>query len=328
MKSTAAYRARVGLFIVAIVVAAGSAQAQGVTLKAWTDSTSYEIGRWITLRIDGEMPAAIDSLVPVVFDTLGTFEVLARKTSEPELEGGRKRQTWKFRLTTFEAGEVRIPAVPIAYRTGEDTLWHFARTEPLALTITTVAVDTAADFKDIKPPVDAPWAWEDVLPYLIFLWAVAVIAAVAFLIVHYRKQQAAAPAPTAARPAVPAHEAAIAALHNLEDRHLWQKGKVKEFYSELTEIIRNYFEHRFRIRALEMTTDEVLAGLKRVREADSALSDTSKLLLTADLVKFAKYMPTPDENAEEMALAYAVVRHTAPKAPVEAVHRKEPVHAR
>jgi len=317
-----------GLFILAIVAAVGPVHAQGVRLKAWTDSTSYEIGRWITLRIDGEMPAQIDSLIPVVFDTLGRFEVLARKTSQPELEGDIKRQTWRFRLTTFDAGDVKIPAVPFAYRTAGDTLWHIARTEPLALTITTVAVDTSADFKDIKPPLDAPWAWEDVLPYLIFLWAVAVIAALAFLIVHYRKKQAAAPAPSVMRPVVPAHEAAIAALHNLEERHLWQKGKVKEYYSEVTEIIRQYFEHRFRVRALEMTTDEVLSGLKRVREADSVVSDTSKLLLTADLVKFAKYAPTPDENAEEMALAYAVVRHTAPKAPVEAVHRKEPVHAR
>lgn len=328
MKFWPTYRTRVGLLTLAVFAAVGSAHAQGITLKAWTDSTSYEIGRWITLRIDGEMPAQIDSLIPVVFDTLGPFEVLARKASPAELDGEVRRQVWKFRLTTFDAGDVQIPAVPFAYRTTADTLWHIVRTQPVALAITTVAVDTAADFKDIKAPVDAPWTWQDVLPYLMFLWAVAVIAAVAFLIVHYRKKRAEAPAPAAVRPAIPAHEAAIAALHALEDRRLWQKGKVKEYYSEVTEIIRQYFERRFRLKALEMTTDEVLAAVKRIREADPAVSDTSKLLLTADLVKFAKYAPTPDESAEELALAYNIVRHTAPKVAVEAQHRKEPVHAR
>jgi hypothetical protein len=314
--------------MLAMIAATGGAYAQGVTLKAWTDSTSYEIGRWITLRIDGEMPARVDSLIPVVFDTLGPFEVLARKASPAELDGTVRRQSWKFRLITFDAGDVKIPSVPFAYRAAGDSLWQIARTLPLALAITTVAVDTAADFKDIKPPVDAPWTWNDVLPYLIFLWAAAVIAALAFLIVHYRKKRAAAPAPAVARTAVPAHEAAIAALHSLEERHLWQKGKVKEYYSEVTEIIRQYFELRFHVRALEMTTDEVLAGVKRIREADPVVSDTSKLLITADLVKFAKYTPTPDENAEEMALAYSIVRRTAPKVAVHTEPQKEPVHAR
>lgn len=314
--------------MLAMIAAVGQVHAQGVTLKAWTDSTSYDIGRWITLRIDGEMPAQIDSLIPVVFDTLGPFEVLARKASMPELDGAVRRQSWKFRLIAFDAGRVKIPSVPFAYRASGDSLWQIARTEPLALTITTVAVDTSADFKDIKPPLDAPWTWQDVLPYLIFLWAVAVIAAVAFLIVHYRKKRSSAPTPVVARAVVPAHEAAMSALHDLEERHLWQKGKVKQYYSEVTEIIRQYFERRFHVRALEMTTDEVLAEVKRIREADPVASDTSKLLITADLVKFAKYAPTPDENAEEIALAYSIVRNTTPKVAVHVEPQKEPAHAR
>lgn len=328
MSSALRHRARTGLFVLSMVAAAGAARAQDVMLKAWTDSTSYEIGRWITLQIDGEMPARVDSLIPVVFDTLGPFEVLARKASRPELDGNIRRQTWKFRLITFDSGDVQIPAVPFAYRTSADTVWKIARSQPLALAITTVAVDTSADFKDIKPPLDAPWAWEDVLPYLVFLWAVLVIAALVFLIIHYKKKRAAAPPPVVARPVIPAHEAAIAALRVVEDKHLWQKGKVKEYYSEVTEIVRQYFERRFHLRALEMTTDEVLTGLRRVREADSVSSETSKLLITADLVKFAKYVPTPDENAEEMALAYSIVRQTAPKPAARAEHRQEAVHVR
>jgi len=290
-----------------------TAHSQEVSLRAWTDSTEYQIGRWITLQVDGQMPAAIDSLVPVVFDTLGPFEVLARAVTEPEIEGSTKTQTWRFRLITFEPGKAVVPSVPFAYRMPGDTLWRIARSQPLPLTLTTVQVDTAGDIKDIKPPVDAPWTWEDVLPYVVFVWLACVVAALAFLYVHYKNKKAEQPVAAPIRPAIPAHEAAINALRQLEDRHLWQKGKVKQYYSEATEIIRIYLEQRFGVRALEMTTDEVLQAMKRIRAADAVMSDTSKLLITADLVKFAKYAPTPDENAEELTHAYTIVRATAPK---------------
>lgn len=310
------------LILSLIGVLSTTGRSQEVRLKAWTDSTEYQIGRWITLRVDGQMPAAVDSLVPVVFDSLGPFEVLARAVTEPELEGNTKTQTWKFRLIGFEEGPATVPSVPFAYQMPGDSIWYIARSQPLELRLTSVQVDTAGDIKDIRPPVDAPWKWEDVWPYLLFVWAVLAMAALAFLYVHYRKKRAEQPAAAPVRPAISAHEEAINALRELEDKHLWQKGKVKEYYSAATEIIRFYFERRFGVRALEMTTDEVLQAIKRFRAADAVASETSRLLITADLVKFAKYAPTPDENAEELAIAYSIVRKSAPTPAVEQAHKE------
>jgi hypothetical protein len=129
--------------------------------------------------------------------------------------------------------------------------------------------------------------------------------------------------PEPAKPALPPHEQALLALRELEEKRLWQKGKVKEFYSEVSEIVRRFFEGRFRIIALELTTDEILAELKRLPSAQPILKPVNTFLLAADLVKFAKYEPTIAEHEEELQTAYAIVRAMIPKpepatAPMEA----------
>jgi len=98
----------------------------------------------------------------------------------------------------------------------------------------------------------------------------------------------------------------------LDKQQLWQSGKIKEYQSELSEIIRKYTENRFNFIALELVTDEILKGLKS-RLNTEQLANIRRLLQRADLAKFAKSKPTDSENEESMTLAKQFVNNTKAK---------------
>jgi hypothetical protein len=112
---------------------------------------------------------------------------------------------------------------------------------------------------------------------------------------------------------IPSHVRALSALDKLESEQLWQKGKVKEYHSNITGIIRGYFEERFNLPALELTTSEQMQQLKTVPSAENILSITNEFLNNADLVKFAKFIPLPSVNEEMMKQAKEIVNSTISK---------------
>lgn len=102
-------------------------------------------------------------------------------------------------------------------------------------------------------------------------------------------------------------------LDQLDREQLWQKGFVKEYHSRITEIIREYFEKRFGLPALELPTSEQLELLKRIPDAQQIFSLTESFLSNADLVKFAKFVPIDGVNQEMMKQAVEIVNKTAKK---------------
>ena len=90
---------------------------------------------------------------------------------------------------------------------------------------------------------------------------------------------------------------------------------MKEYHSNITGIIRGYFEERFNLPALELTTSEQMQQLKRVPSAENILSITNEFLNNADLVKFAKFIPLPSVNEAMMKQAKEIVNSTIPKEP-------------
>jgi hypothetical protein len=288
-----------------------AALAQEPKLSARADSSHYRIAEWVILHVEAEFPNLVQSIGPAVKDSLGPFEVLKVDTAELRHDNGQQRQGWTFRLITFDTGNVFISPIPFGYKTAGDTLWRTAFTNPVFLSIAGVTVDPKGDIKDIKPPLDAPWKFEDVLPYLIALVCLA-LATAAYLYYRKRKrhrEEALAPP----RPAIPPGEAAIVALRILEDKRLWQRGKIKEYYSEVTEIVRRFLEDQFGMLALESTSDEIMQQLKPLSPAQPLVNQFRSFFTTADLVKFAKYEPTPMEHDNELRWAYEFVRTLMPR---------------
>jgi hypothetical protein len=289
--------------LIAIVVVANLSFGQQVGLSAKTDSANYRIGDRIVVHVEGNLSAGIESITPALRDSLGPFEV-----ENIEREGTNPR--WRINLMTLDSGKVFIPPIPFSYRVPRDTVVRIAYTNSIFLNLAGIQIDPQGDIKDIKPPVSAPWKFEDVLPYLI---ALVLLAAAGYGYYHYRKrQQAKLAAYVPQKPSIAPHTAALFALRELEDKKLWQNGKVKQYYSEATEIVRRFFEGRWHFIALELTSDEILREMKQYPESERVWSPMQTFFLTADLVKFAKYEPTPEENANELNFAYDIVRAMTP----------------
>ena len=154
---------------------------------------------------------------------------------------------------------------------------------------------------DIRGPVGIPGDW---LWLLILLGIAAGVALVFFLIRYFRKK-----AVVPAAPLPPAWETALAELARIERDGYIVRGHVKEFYSDLSGIVRWYIEERFDLRAPEMTTEEFMQASRysgKLSTAQQAL--LQGLLLSSDRVKFAKSSPLPEEMARSLQLARAFVQ--------------------
>lgn len=163
------------------------------------------------------------------------------------------------------------------------------------------------DIKDIKPPV---YFTRDYF-FLILIASIIILVALGFLIAHFLKKNLRKKSELSIVPPRPAHEIAHEALNALKAKNLPQLGRIKEYYSELSDIVRHYLEDRFSIRAPEMTTEEFLYSLRESDDLAGAHKNLLKQFLNhCDLVKFAKYGPTHEEIDHSFNAAERLVDET------------------
>jgi hypothetical protein len=134
-------------------------------------------------------------------------------------------------------------------------------------------------------------------------------------VIKKRKQQEEEPTYRA----LPPYEEAMYKLTELDKKLLWQNNQIKDFYSELTDIVRTYIERELHVPALEKTTDEIIETLKDFNEAETidtsseTITKLKNLLREADLVKFAKSKPLATEIEEDRKDAEEVIHNLKPK---------------
>lgn len=250
---------------------------------------------------------------PAIGDTLtGHIEVIG--ITEPdtvELDGmgspAAVRVVRRITITSFDTGYWAVP--PFEFKVGG----RAAETEPLLLRVDGFAVDEGAVPADIKPIVRLPfspiwWArqhWQ----WIAGAAALAALAAAIVLLVR-RKRKPKAPEQAEAAP-VPLHERVLAELDALDQERLWQQGQHKAYQSRLTDLLRGYIEERFQVPALERTTDELMHELRVSPLSTDQQTVLGNMLRAADLVKFAKALPGPQENEQLMASARRFILATA-----------------
>jgi len=183
---------------------------------------------------------------------------------------------------------------------------------PVTFNVHTVEIQPKADIKDVKEPLTIPLDWKFIL---IIACIVLIILAIALYFYRRYKMKKAQQPIKRKIIRIPAHVRALSSLDKLENEKLWQKGMVKEYHSEITGIIRNYFEERFNLPALELTTSEQMQQLNRVSEAENILTITTEFLNNADMVKFAKFQPLPSVNQTMMKQAKQIVNSTMTNEP-------------
>jgi hypothetical protein len=284
--------------------------AQNISAEAYTDSANYLVGDYINLTIKVKYDEGITVSNPLIKDNFKDIEVI--KVEEPVLleENGKQIVEFKYIVSVYDSTDISISGIPVGYKTGNDTLLQTVNTNPVYFTVHTVPVKPEEEIKDVKEPIKIPLDWKTILLYLLIIIAIAGLAY--FLYKRYKKKHEGEEIKQT-EPRIPSYITALNSLHQLEEEKLWQKGKVKEYHSKITEIIRRYFEDRFYLPALELTTSEAMIRLKERYDTAEILQATDEFLNNADLVKFAKYNPVPDLNAEMMKQAYKIVEMTIPK---------------
>ncbi|NOX46732.1 MAG: hypothetical protein GXO89_07115 [Chlorobi bacterium] len=299
-----------------------------VDATARLDTNAILVGDQLHLDMEINFPADYTIHWPEYNDTvISKIEVLGKSAVDTVLSEDKSRLSLKQRLliTCFDSGYYAIPPVHFIYTVPNDTVRHFEETDAMLLQVSTIAVDTTQAIKDIRAPLAAPVTFKEMLPYLLIGLAVLIIAAL--LIYYLRKRKKEEPVfRSPPKPKLPPQQIALTALDDLRLKKLWQSGQVKDYHTELTDIVRNYLEGKFDINAMEMTTDEIMESLKIIQVNAQAKDKIRKVFQLADLVKFAKQQPLPLEHDASLNNAVDFVKesmHLNTARPAVEVGKKE-----
>ena len=256
-------------------------------VKSAIDSTSIKIGEQITYHIQVES----DASKLVVFPEGQTFSPLEMIESY-EIDTVKNKDKYNliktYGLTQFDSGKYTIPRQKIII--GDKTFF----TDSLQVEVNTVVIDSTKGLFDIKPIIAVEKRGGDWWKYVLI--SLLLIAIVAFLLYWFiwRKKPLTEEEQIAL---LPPYDRAKLALKKLDESPYLEYENLKDYYSELTFIIRKYLEEKVYDKALESTTNELIQRLSLLKEgnqieiSEKDIKNLESILQRADLVKFAKSAP-------------------------------------
>lgn len=303
-----------GLVLVVTAFSNGRVFSQKVVLTL--DTSSIRIGERVQLRLNATFPKSAAIYWPGVADTL-TKAIEVSSKSKVDTTGTSRKEFVNYNqilvITSFDTGFHYIPPFSIHYAYAGDTTRHELLSEGVYLKVRAVEVDTTKAIRDIKGPIQAPLTFAEIVPYL---GGAAILGLIIGLIWYYfwRKRINKPLFPVLTRTPGPPWETALQSLHELEMKKLWQEGKIKEYYSELTDIIRHYLHQQHGIEAMEMITSEILSAYDTSGLKPESRQILTNILVQADYAKFAKALPLRKENEMSMTLSKQFIEETKPVA--------------
>ncbi|MDN3678515.1 hypothetical protein QWY90_14465 [Flavobacterium paronense] len=284
--------------------------AQKVTTSV--DVTKNKIGAEFKLTLKTD----VDTLSKVKFPeakNFGALEVIQSYKIDTVKNGARYELIKKYGLTQFDSGKYIIPRIPVLIN-GKPVF-----SDSIKVEVNDVKVDTLKqkmfDIKDIaqaESPLGTWWI------YLLILLAIGIAGYFIYQFIKKRQNQPKAEVIVFKSPI----EKATTLLQQLETKELWQKGEIKHYYSELTDIARNYIEEEINIPAMESTTSELIEGLrkaskqKKLKLSNETVENLEKVLMQADLVKFAKVKPLDfeiEEDKKRISSSIVIIHKSIPE---------------
>ena len=266
-----------------------------ISIESHVDKSTIYIGDVIKYSVVVTHDKDIDLQTPTLAINLGQFEIRDYKVLESrEQEDGQIVDQTDYLISTFDTGEFEIPELEIGYSTTSDSTIKFLKTEPITIKVESLVAEEAGDIRDIKPPVEPP---QDIKFYIIMgIIALVVLIAAALGFYFWKRRRAGKSIlPKRQEPPRPAHQVALEQLEKLVNSDLLQTGKIKEYFIQLSDIVRHYIEGRFFISAIEMTTTQLLENMKTEQLDKEYIEMMYTFLNECDLVKFAKYIPEQNE---------------------------------
>lgn len=284
------------------------AQKPAFTLKA--DKKEIRIGEQVKLDLEITAPTTAVVQWPALKDTLTKqieiVEFGMIDTILPKEDVTTQILKTSLIVTSFDTGYQVIPPLTV-YLSGDS-----ASTQPFLLHVTTVPIDEQAEIKDIKDPMEPPFnLWEWLAKNWIWLAAMAlVVILIVVYFVFFDKDKGPRKIFSPPPPPKPAHILALEKLDEVDKKKLWQNGQLKAYHSSLSEILREYLENRYKINALEQTSDEIFSHMRYLDINETAKNQLRQVLMLSDMVKFAKEKPLANENELSLSNSRAFVEST------------------
>lgn len=311
------------LTIFVVAVACHFSSLADVKVTASLDSASILMGRIDTLRLFVERDADRQGVFPL-FNKMGpggfvtlmgdTIELGVPRMDTVKREGSRITERLVVPVQVFDSGFYQLP--PFIYISATDSV----ASNQVDLTVVPVKVgenDAISDYLDITDPSDRSfWDWmPDWLYDLWWMWLLLIVAIAAAIYFgrKYRKTGKFITLPE--KPQPKPWTVALQRLDALKAKSLWENGMEKEYFTDLTDILRDYLFQRFGINAMEMTSRQIMQTLADQADVSDKRAYVRKILDVADFVKFAKVRPLPADNVEAFDNAVNFVKETVPVEP-------------
>jgi hypothetical protein len=280
-----------------------------IEVNSAVDTSRITIGDRITYTLSINHVDTMRVEKPGEGVNLGQFEIKDYKIYDPVREQGRVEEKFEYVISVFDTGTFVIPPFPVAYFP-TDSLGDYKLIEanPITIFVESVIQDEERQLRDVSPPIDIPF---DYFVLFTVLASVILIGTMVFFGYRlYKKRKETGYLIRPPEPPRPAHEIALEAIEALIKKDLIAEGLIKEFYIEISEIIRRYIEGRFFIPALEETSSEILRELKNQDIDEEIQIHAKEFLELSDLVKFAKYKPVDEENQKIISLSKEFIEAT------------------
>lgn len=282
--------------------------AQIVTVEAKIDSSQILIGEQAKIQLQVAMDSKQNASFPHLTDTLVRgVEIVETSKIDTQYLNDRQRLllTQEYTITSFDSALYYLPPLSVRVNNKE------YKSKALALKVYSIPVDTLNPdhFFGQKTIMSVPFAWEDWRGIIgLSLLSIPLLALLVYLIIRIRDNK-----PIIRRvkvdPKLPPHILAMQHIEKVKEEKSWQNNQPKEYYTELTDIIRTYIKNRFGFNALEMTSSEIIDKLMETKKKDE-LNELKSLFQTADLVKFAKHNPLINENDANLIHAIEFINET------------------
>lgn len=307
---------KISRFVPALIFAAAFSinanASDNVKLNASIDSVSVIQGSKAKLRLEILKNTSDGALVDAPESGKEYFGVEISDINVDTVDhgNGRIELIYDYTIQAFDPGTVTIP--PFKYVLGDDTV----ASEVVTLKVLEVDLDTLTDINPMASVVSVPTKWYDVIPdwWLWIFVGVAVAGIIACAILLFRRKNGILSRPVKI---TPPYDLAVMRLNDLQAKKLAQNGREKEYYTELTEILRQYLEGRFGINAMEMSSTQIIDTLRHNKETKPGSDLMKQILEIADFVKFAKVRPLPDDNIKAFNSAVKFVEDSKPLPPAE-----------
>ena len=283
-----------------------------LVVSAAIDSTTLFIGDQTDLHLratceqseEVQFPTLTEELIPGI-------EIVDQTIIDTTiLNDGRVQYNQYLTLTSFQDSLFYIN--PLPFVSNGDTIWSESMTlnvvQPFEIDSTDIAIT------DIKGIYKAPIWWWGILRWVLLALAIAGVGIGGYYLITFIRKRYSNDSEelTPTEPLRPADEVALEKLDAIREEKIWQTGQVKEYHTQLTDVIREYIARRFDVSSVEQTSDETLTAMRPLLNDKRELYDQlRKMLQLADLVKFAKWTATPDENEMSLRSAYTFVKETS-----------------